>query len=214
MAKAKRRIGNPGSTKGQKFPAEILTLAEIRALLKACSSRAPTGIRNRALFVVLWRGGLRVSEALSLKPKDVDPEAGTVRILNGKGGKARTVGLDPEAFGLLARWMDRRQRLGVGRGAPIFCTLRGGPVSGSYVRSAIKRMATRAAIEKRCHPHILRHTHAAELMREGVPLNVIQAQLGHSSIATTSRYLAHIAPEEVIQTMRARTWTLSEKQSS
>ena len=74
------------------------------------------------------------------------------------------------------------------------------------MRHLLPRLAAKAGIEKRVHPHALRHTHAAELAREGVPLNLIQAQLGHSNVATTSRYLAHIAPVEVSETMRQRTW--------
>ena len=54
------------------------------------------------------------------------------------------------------------------------------------------------------HAHGLRHTHAAELASEHLPMNAIQAQLGHSSLATTNRYLAHIAPQELIEAMRAR----------
>ena len=61
----------------------------------------------------------------------------------------------------------------------------------------------------RVHPHGLRHTHAAELAAENVPINVIQAQLGHSNAATTSRYINHIAPQQVISTMRQRTWQAS-----
>jgi integrase len=64
----------------------------------------------------------------------------------------------------------------------------------------------KAGIEKRVHAHGLRHTRAAELAREGVPMNVIQAQLGHSNLGTTSRYLAHIAPAEVIRVMQGREW--------
>ena len=92
--------------------------------------------------------------------------------------------------------------------APLFCTLRGGAVAASYVRELLPRMASRAGIDKRVHPHGLRHTHAAELAAEGVPLNVIQRQLGRSNAATTSRYLDHIAPQQVIETMRGREWRL------
>jgi len=60
------------NNKGRRFLAELLTQGEVRALLGACSSRAPPGIRNRALMAVLYRGGLRVSEALALGPRDVD----------------------------------------------------------------------------------------------------------------------------------------------
>ena len=64
------------ATKGKR-PAEVLTEAEVRSLLAACSRRAPTGIRDRALLTVLYRAGLRIEEALDLKPADVDPDRGT-----------------------------------------------------------------------------------------------------------------------------------------
>ncbi len=204
MARSALRPANAG----KKLPPEPLTPDEARTLLRACSRRAPTGVRNAALLAVLYRGGLRVSEALALEPKDVDRKHGTVRVLHGKGDRARTVGLDAGAFALVERWLEKRKALGIKRSAPLFCTLDGRPVDSSYVRHAVKRLAARAGIEKRVHPHGLRHTHAAELAREGVPMNVIQAQLGHSSLATTSRYLAHVAPQHVVDAMRAREWKL------
>ena len=71
------------------------------------------------------------------------------------------------------------------------------------------RLAKKAGIEKRVHPHGLRHTYAYELaVAEGKPAPLIQAALGHSSLATTDRYLRHIAPAELIETMRSREWSL------
>lgn len=198
---------NRALNKGCKYPAEPLSADEVRRLLAAPSRRAPTGIRNRALLVVLWRAGLRVSEALALCSKDVDPAAGTLRVLHGKGDKSRTVGMDPEAFALLERWMDARARLGHNGKAPLFCTLKGAPLSSAYVRALMPRLAKRAGIEKRVHAHGLRHTLAAELRAEGVDIGVISKQLGHSSIATTARYLDHVAPAAVVDAMRSRTWS-------
>ncbi len=189
---------------GRRYPAEVLTPDEVRALVKACSNRAPTGVRNRALIVVLYRAGVRIREALQLAPKDLDRAAGTVTVLRGKGGKRRTIGLDPGAFAVLERWLDRRARLGINGRSPVFCTLAGGPLKTSYVRGLLPRLGRRAGIEKRVHAHGLRHTHAAELAHEGKPMNLIQAQLGHASLATTSRYLAHIAPAQLIEAMQAR----------
>src|SRR2546428_7080769 len=196
------------ANKGKRFPAEILTGEEVRSLIRACSNRAPTGIRNRALLVALYRGGLRVAEALGLRPKDLDRAAGTLVVLHGKGGKRRTIGLDAGAFAVVERWLDVRAKRGINGRAPIFCTLRGKPVAPAYVRVLCKRLARRARIEKRVHPHAFRHTHAAQLAHDGLPMNLIQAQLGHSSLATTSRYLAHIAPAELVKAMQARTWSL------
>lgn len=180
----------------------------MRALITACSNRAPTGVRNRALIVLLYRAGCRISEALRLCPKDLDRAAGTVTVLRGKGGTRRTIGLDPGAFAVVERWLDVRAKRGLSRRAPIICTLKGKPVASAYVRVLMPRLARRAGLEKRVHAHGLRHTHAAELALEGHPMNLIQAQLGHASLATTSRYLAHIAPAQLITAMRGRTWSV------
>jgi site-specific recombinase XerD len=198
--------GRTPANAGRTYPAEILTPAEAQALIQACSSRAPTGIRNRALLVTLYRGGLRLGEALALFPKDLDARAGTVTILHGKGDKRRTVGLDPGAFAVVDRWLERRARLGISPRRPLFCTLDGRRLDDSYVRRLVHRLGERCGIHKRCHPHALRHSHAAELAAENLPPNLIQAQLGHSSLATTDRYLRHIAPQQLIDAMRRRDW--------
>ena len=90
--------------------------------------------------------------------------------------------------------------------APLFCTRYGSRMQVSYLRTVLPRLAKQAGITKRVHPHGLRHTHAYELMMEGVEMPIIQRQLGHSSLATTDRYLNHIAPKQVIDRMREREW--------
>jgi site-specific recombinase XerD len=200
--------GREPGNKGKTYPAEVLTADEVRALIRGCSNRAPTGVRNRALIVVLYRAGLRLDEALALRPKDVDAAAGTVTVLHGKGDQRRTVGLDAGAFAVLERWQEVRRQQGIGPRRRLFCTLQGAPVDPSYVRKLLHRLGAKAGIEKRVHPHGLRHTHAFELAGEGVPANLVQAQLGHNSLATTDRYLRHIAPQQLIEAMRGRDWTL------
>ncbi|MHC4404587.1 MAG: tyrosine-type recombinase/integrase [Planctomycetota bacterium] len=191
----------------KRLPVETLTADEVRALLRCCSRRAPTGIRNAALIAVLYRSGLRISEALDLHPKDVDLEAGSIRVLHGKGDKSRVVGIDEAALGLLLRWLRVRAGRGLNGLHPIFCTLDGGVIDPSYVRHLLPRLARRAKIEKRVHAHALRHTHAAELAAERFPMNVIQQQLGHANLSVTSRYLDHIAPHERVDALRRRTWS-------
>lgn len=196
------------TTTTRKFPVETLTPDEARRLMKACTNNFPTGIRNRALVVALWRCGLRISEALDLRPKDIDPDAGTIRVLHGKGDKCRVVGCDPTAMAVIEKWLDRRQGLNLPGPfcGPVFCTLKGKPLDSRYVRNLMKRLARKAGIEKRVHCHALRHTFASELRQEGVEIGIISKQLGHDSIATTARYLDHVAPKEVIEAMRARVW--------
>ncbi len=192
------------ANKGERYPAEILSPEEVARLFQACSGRAPTGVRNRALITLLYRAGLRISEALDLKPKDIDRKAGTIRVLHGKGDKARTVGIDAASFASIERWMDRRKELRLTGRSRLFCTLQGKPIDSSYIRHMMKRLGSKAGIEKRVHAHGLRHSLAAELAAERKPMNVIQAQLGHGSLATTSRYLAHIRPQQLIDEMQAR----------
>ena len=206
MSATKLGSTRTSSSTSRRRPPEVLSEAEAIALLKACSSRAPTGVRNRALIAVLWRCGLRISEALALELRDVDLDAGTVRVRHGKGDRSRTVGLDEQTAALLARWLDRRKKLGPGARAPIFCTLQGGRLESSYVRRLLPRLAGKAGIDRRVHAHGLRHTYAAELAREGTAINVIRDALGHTSLAVTYRYLRDVAPTHVIDTMRARRW--------
>ena len=176
------------------------------------SGPAPTGPPPEFATGASWScstgGGLRVGEALSLYPKDLDSRRGTVRVLHGKGDKARAVGFDPEALAVVERWLDVRKDLRISSRRPLFCTLTGGPIDQSYVRQLLPRLAHRAGIDKRVHAHGLRHTHTAELAEEGYPVNFIQDQLGHASLAITDRYLGHIAPAARIEALRQRVWGL------
>lgn len=202
--------GQEPANKGQKYPADVLTPDEIHAIIGQCSAKAPTGIRNRALITLLYRSGLRVSEAVgdkhrgipALRAADVNLAAHSIRLLDTKSGEPQTRGFHPSAIDTLARWMDTRKALGI-RGGPLFCTLAGGPVSSQYVRIMLHRLADRAEVEKRVHPHTFRHTFAWELEQAGVPVSVISALLGHSGIAVTSRYLTHLTNHQAVTALQA-----------
>ena len=203
------RQGADPPNKGLKLPPEVLTTDEVYALLKACG-RGAAGRRNRALLILLWRGGLRVSEALDLMPKDVDLERGEIRVLHGKGDKDRIVGLDPDAAALLAQWELERKRLNIPRTRHYLCVISspnvGDRMHSAYVRNLCKRLARRAGVEKRVHPHGLRHTYASFLLDNGVDIHHIQRMLGHTSIATTERYANHINPRRSLEAVRAVPW--------
>lgn len=200
-----------GKTSGRTFPADVLTPDEIRAIIAQCSHQAPTGIRNRALLTLLYRSGLRVSEAVgdirrgkpALRASGVNLPAHTVRVLHGKGDKATTRGFHPSATDALARWIDTRKARGIS--GPLFCTLKGQPLHAQYVRLMLHRLAAQAGVEKRVHPHSLRHTYAWELEQAGVPVSVISDLLGHSSIAVTARYLKHLTNHQAITVLEAVT---------
>lgn len=200
-------MNNEKHHKGEKLPPEILTKDEVQALMDACSKRAPTGKRDRALICLLWRGQLRISEALNLKPADVDLQAGTVRVLVGKGKKYRTVGIDSKCCDVLAVWIETRKILeGITGHKPLFCTLKGCRINPAQIREKLPKLGEKAGISKRVHAHGLRHTGASELVEEGANLLEIQEQLGHSNAATTDRYLKAINPKARIERMRCREW--------
>jgi len=188
--------------KGRKFPAEVLTCDEVHQLMRATSRRAPTGVRNKAIIALTYFSGLRVSEMLALKPKDIDLEAGKVDVLRGKGSKRRIVALHASSHDAISRWLDVRKEFANGH-HNLFCTLKGDPVSPNYVRQMMPRMAKRAGITKRTNPHSLRHSHAYALAMKKVPIHAIQGQLGHANAGTTSIYLNHLAPAERLEMINA-----------
>jgi site-specific recombinase XerD len=167
----------PGN-KGRRYPADPPRVEEIVAVMKGAGGGA-YGCRLRGLIVVLWRAGLRISEALALSESDLEYSRGSVLVRRGKGGRRREVGMDDWGWGQLRPWLEFRVSLPVG---PLFCVVtgptRGRPWSSSQVRTTLHDTASKAGVRRRFAPHQLRHAHAVEMAREGVPINVIQRQLG------------------------------------
>jgi site-specific recombinase XerD len=192
--------------KGMKLPPEPLTKEEVISLMGQCSKRAATGLRDRALIATLYRGQLRISEALALKPSDLDLEQMTVRVLHGKGDKYRVSVIDKGTVEVLAVWMERRKALGINGHAPVFCSLKGKPLATAQIREMLPRRARKAGITKRCNPHNLRHSGASDLMDAGFDIVTIASQLGHSSCAVTARYLHVLNPIARIKALAAREW--------
>jgi integrase/recombinase XerD len=196
------------TTKGRKFHTEIYTKDEVMILADQCN-KGVSGLRNKVLIVVLYRCGLRVSEVLSIKPSDYNQAEGTLRVI-GKGNKMRVVGLDSQTRMNLDLWMLKRKELGINGTSPIFCGISkqnlGQPIQTVYIRNLLKKLGTKAGIEKRMNPHNFRHTFAHDLLNEGIGLQHIQISLGHSAIATTSKYLQRFNPRETIETIKERVW--------
>jgi integrase/recombinase XerD len=200
----------PPSNRGRHFAPEPLTPAEVIQLIGSASNRSASGIRLRAIVGVLYGSGVRLAEALALEPRDVDTQAGTIRVREGKGRKTRLVGIDPRGSALLDRWLDKRKTLGLNARHPIFATYEVGKVGKQldprYVRLALARLGRKAGITKRVHPHGLRHSLAFDMAQSGIPTHKIKDQLGHESLAVTDRYVNHLMPADVVEVMRNRSW--------
>jgi site-specific recombinase XerD len=196
--------GRPPRNQGMRYPADPPTVEEIVAVMRAAGDRVH-GRRLRGLIVLLWRAGLRISEALSLGEADLDPRRGSVLVRRGKGGRRREVGMDEWGWEQLQPWLAVRRQLPVG---PLFCVVtgatRGRGWSNAAARAGLRQGAAAAGVRRRFAPHALQHAHAVELAHEGVPLIVIQRQLGHTNLGITSVYLQGIDNAEIIDTVHAR----------
>ncbi len=196
--------GRAPRNKGMEYPPDPPRPEEIVLVMRQ-AGQDRHGLRVRALIAVLWRAGLRISEALALNETDVDQARGSVLVRHGKGDKRREAGMDPFGFQQLAAWQTHRILLPPG---PFFCVIdgstRGRRWAATAARDEMRQLAAAAGVRRRFAPHQLRHAHAVELAREGVAVNIIQRQLGHTDLGTTSTYLQGIDPSEIIDAVRSR----------
>jgi integrase/recombinase XerD len=148
--------------------------------------------RNRIILKTLYYGGLRVSELCGLRWIDVQPrgDEGQVTVV-GKGGKTRAVLLPTGVWNELIGLRDNANE-----DEPVFRSrLKAGPLDQSQILRIVRAAAARAGTSKNVSPHWLRHAHASHSLDRGAPIHLVQATLGHSSVATTGRYL-HARPTE------------------
>lgn len=192
-------ITNQNSRLGKTFPPEKIAPDKIRQLLDECSytrkgrrTHSLTSKRDKALIAVLWRSGLRISEALDLAPKDILMRECEIAVLNGKNGEFAMVGMDQVTKEIMQDWRDARATLKPGRGDPLFCSIKGGDyvkLHPNNIRRMVKRRALHAEIEQRLTPHSFRHCFARELAAEEKSLFEISQALRHKNPATTQVYL-------------------------
>jgi integrase/recombinase XerD len=181
---------------GRPLP-KSLSEAEVEALLDAPDCGSAEGLRDRAMFEVLYATGLRVTELVGLQPDQVNLGQGLVRVL-GKGGKERLVPLGEEAVAWIQRFMHeaRPDLLGGRPSDALFPTRRGAGMTRQAFWYRIKKHAQTAGIRTSLSPHTLRHAFATHLVNHGADLRVVQLLLGHSSLSTTQIY-THVARERL-----------------
>jgi integrase len=178
------RAGRSPRNKGQRYPADA-ERPEIVVVMRHAGDGLH-GTRLRGLIIVLWRAGLRIHEALALSEADLDPRRGSLLVRRGKGGRRREVGMDEWGWEQLRPWLVARVELPVG---PLFCIATGPTRGRGWSPTAAREQLRQAGVRRRFAPHQLRHAHAVEIAREGVPLIVIQRRLGHTDLGITSIYL-------------------------
>lgn len=189
-------------------PPEVLTESEAEAILAQPNRDAITGLRNRCILEVMYRAGLRVSEVVNLRPRDVRWGNSRIEVRNSKGGRGRNVPLRPSSVELLERWRDTRpesdsffstccERGGIASGAPV-----GSKLSAQYVQTMVARLARKAGVDRRVTPHTFRHTYATDLLAAGFTIRELMATMGHRHISTTQVYL-HVNDAVIADKMAA-----------
>ena len=181
-------VGQPLRLPRQKnrLAERILSEADVHRMLALEPSR-----RDRVLLRLLYAGGLRVSELCALAWRDAQDrrDAGQIAV-SGKGEKTRVVLLTPATWQELTGLRD-----GADPNAPIFRSRKGGHLDKSQVLRIVRLAGRRAGIDVAVSPHWLRHAHASHALERGCPIHLVQATLGHASVATTGRYL-HARPSD------------------
>jgi len=179
----------PAPKKPQKLPV-VLSREEVLQFLASVPS-----LKHRAILTTCYAAGLRISEAVSLKPTAIDSQRMVVRVELGKGQKDRYIMLSPKLLDILRHWW---------RVAKPQVWLFPGDIPGQHItRSSVERVCQeahqRCRISKPTTPHSLRHAFAVHLLEQGTDVRTIQLLLGHRSLATTARYL-RIATNKICAT--------------
>ena len=196
----------------------VLEVEEIQKILDIPKKRYITGLRNKVILNLMWNMGLRVSEVVNLKPRDINLTNKKLRIVNGKGGVDRDITIPEGITYLLKEWKDKRPK-----GSDYFiCNIKnrkadyriktkdgrtlnptskkGDKLSIRSIQIMLKNYTRRAGIDKVVTPHTLRHSYATEFIRQGKSVMTLKQILGHSDIGTTQLYvtLANKDVEEAV----------------
>lgn len=167
----------------------FLSADEVKLFLDRVDTSTPLGQRDKAMLELLYAAGLRVSEMVALDVGSVNLETREIRVW-GKGSKERVALMGEPAAAALNRYLGdgRRQLLGDSRTEALFINRYGRRLSERAVQTAIRRYAIEAGLDKKVHPHMLRHSFATHLLDGGADLRVVQELLGHVNLSTTQIY--------------------------
>jgi len=173
----------------RKLP-DTLSVEDIEKILEAVDISQKAGIRDRAILETLYGCGLRVSELIGLKQRDIIYESEIIRVF-GKGSKERFVPIGRTAI----KWIEEyrvkvrphfnKKSVGID---VLFLNQRGGSFSRMGIWKIVERYSSLAGIELNVHPHIFRHSFATHLLEGGADLRAVQEMLGHADISTTQIY--------------------------
>jgi integrase/recombinase XerD len=182
---------------GTSYLPRFLTEHEIESLLQAPDTTTDEGLRDRAMFELMYAAGMRVSETIGIGPADIDLDAGLV-LCHGKGSKQRRVPIGKSATFWLRQYKAVRARSEHAQDARFFLSSKGRPLTRQNAWTSVKRYAKQLGFPD-ISPHTLRHSFATHLLQRGADSRSVQALLGHSDISTTQIY-THITDRQMRKT--------------
>ncbi|MDZ5038202.1 tyrosine-type recombinase/integrase [Clostridium perfringens] len=178
---------------GRKIP-EVLTIEEQKQLLNIFNIRYFNSRRNKVMIELFLCTGLRLSEMLDLKWKDINLMSGQLKVVQGKGSKDRILWINEDMLNILRNWkIEQSNKYGVVD--LVFCSRNKKRLDDKGIRKMIETYSIKAEINKHITPHTLRHTYATDLLRETKNIRLVQKALGHSDLSTTMIY-THIVDDE------------------
>ncbi|ADG71708.1 site-specific tyrosine recombinase XerD [Brachyspira murdochii] len=168
---------------------ESLTTTEVDDLLSVHNEKTDKGLRDKAIFELMYSSGLRVSEICSLRIDDIFFEGKYLKI-RGKGNKERIVPINDRALDILQRYIQTSRVIMVKgkKTSELFLNFRGDKISRVGIWKIVKETMKKSNITKNVYPHTLRHSFATHLIQHGADLRAVQRMLGHSDITTTEIY--------------------------
>lgn len=174
----------------RKLP-DTLSYDEINRIIESPDTSKPAGIRDRAILETLYACGLRVSELINMKQRDIIFEAEIIRVF-GKGSKERIVPIGSSALEWISRYQaEARPRFYKSlaeTGDILFLNQRGKKLTRMAIWKFVDKYSGEAGLKSRVHPHLFRHSFATHLLEGGADLRAVQEMLGHSDISTTQIY--------------------------
>lgn len=173
----------------ERYLPETLNELQVEQLLNSIDTKAPHGLRDRAMIELLYASGLRISELANARLENFHPEEGVIRVI-GKGNKTRMVPVGGKARDAMAVYLSTERPKMVKRrtGNEIFLSERGTKLTTARIWQIVKEKAKHAGLGKNIYPHLLRHSFATHLLSNGADLRIIQEMLGHADISTTQVY--------------------------
>ena len=173
----------------------FLSVEDVTKLVEAPQGDDVTSCRDRAILETLYSGGLRVSELVGLKVRDVDLIGGSLRTI-GKGKKERLVPLGSYSLQAIRKYLKSLPREKSQPESPLFQNWRYGRLTDRSVRRILNRYLVQVGTAMKISPHALRHSFATHLLDRGADLRSVQELLGHSSLTTTQVY-THVTTERL-----------------